>query len=112
MDSIRHARSRMATETMQPHEPRELKPGPEMVSDAELLAAVGAIATTIFHPVSTARMGTDTGAVVGADLRVRCVQGLRIADSSVMPMIPWGNTHAPITMIAEKASDIILTGAR
>ncbi|WP_218013875.1 GMC family oxidoreductase [Rubellimicrobium rubrum] len=112
VQSIRHARRLMATETMRAHDPRELKPGAWITSDEELMGAVGDIATTIFHPVSTARMGIDPGAVVGPDLRVRGVDGLRIADASIMPTIPSGNTHAPVTMIAEKAADMILSTAR
>lgn len=110
-DSIRHARRLMATETLRPYRPNEILPGPEIASDEELARAAGDIATTIFHPVSTARMGTDDRAVVSPELLVHGMQGLRIADASVMPTIPSGNTHAPVTMIAEKASDLILAEA-
>jgi choline dehydrogenase len=93
--------------------PEEIKPGPAVADEADLLRAVGDIATTIFHPVSTARMGTEPGSsVVAPDLRVHGLAGLRIADGSVMPEITSGNTHAPITMIAEKAADMILQSAR
>lgn len=112
IDSIRHARKLMATQTMAALRPEEIKPGPQIASAADLARAAGDIATTIFHPVCTARMGTDPGAVVGPDLRVHGVQGLRIADGSVMPTIPSGNTHAPITMIAEKAADMMLRGGK
>ena len=110
--SIRHARGLMATRAMQPYAPAELLPGPELASDAELRRAAGDISTTIFHPVSTARMGTDPGAVVAPDLTVHGLDGLSIADASVMPTIPSGNTHAPVTMIAEKAAELILARAR
>jgi choline dehydrogenase len=112
VESIRHARRLMATGTMQAFRPEETLPGAALVSEDELLEAAGRIATTIFHPVSTARMGQDPQAVVGADLRVHGVAGLRIADASVMPTIPSGNTHAPVTMIAEKAADMIREAAR
>ena len=68
----------------------------------------GCGANTIFHPVGTARMGTDAGAVVDAALRVRAVAGLRVANASVMPNLIGGNTSAPCMMIAEKAADLVL----
>jgi len=105
--SIRHARALMATRRMAEFRPVEIKPGPEVQGDAALLQAAGDIATTIFHPVSTARMGPDAGAVVSPDLTVNGLGGLSIADASVMPTIPSGNTHAPVTMIAEKAAEMI-----
>ena len=110
--SIRHARVLMAARAMQPHAPAELLPGPDLTSDAELRRAAGDISTTIFHPVSTARMGCDPGAVVSPELTVHGIAGLSIADASVMPTIPSGNTHAPVTMIAEKAAEMILARMR
>jgi len=110
--SIRHARTLMATRAMQPFAPMERMPGPALTSDADLGRAAGDISTTIFHPVSTARMGSDAGAVVSPELVVNGIAGLSIADASVMPTIPSGNTHAPVTMIAEKAADMILARAR
>jgi len=61
----------------------------------------------IYHPVGTCRMGSGEGAVVDSELRVRGVEGLRVVDASVMPVIPGGNTNAPTTMVADKASDLI-----
>jgi choline dehydrogenase len=101
----------MATEAMRPFAPEERLPGPDSTSDSDLMRAAGDISTTIFHPVSTARMGTDPGAVVGPDLAVHGLGGLSVADASVMPTITSGNTHAPVTMIAEKAADMILARA-
>ena len=111
-DSIRHARKLMATRRMAEFKPSELKPGPQISSDEELARAAGDIATTIFHPVGTARMGQDDKAVVDERLRLRGLEGLRIADASIMPTIVSGNTHAPVTMIAEKAAIMILEDAR
>jgi len=106
--SIRHARKLMAAERMKEFSPIEIKPGPEIASDDELARAAGDIATTIFHPVGTAKMGSDEKSVVDDRLRVHGIGGLRIADASVMPTITSGNTHAPVTMIAEKAAVMIL----
>ena len=107
-DSIRHARKLMATQRMAEFNPQEMKPGTKFASDDELATAAGDIATTIFHPVGTAKMGHDDMAVVDDRLKVHGLQGLRVVDASIMPNIVSGNTHAPITMIAEKAADMIL----
>jgi len=106
-DSIRHARKLMATERMKEFSPDEIKPGPTVSSDADLAKAAGDIATTIFHPVGTAKMGDDDKAVVDDHLKVHGIGGLRVVDASIMPTIVSGNTHAPVTMIAEKAADLI-----
>ncbi len=89
---------------------REVTPGPERKSDDELRAAIRASANTIFHPVGTCKMGVDAAAVVDPSLRVRGVDGLRVADASIMPRIIGGNTNAPCIMIAEKAADLIRAG--
>ena len=88
--------------------------GPAVDSDEDLLKAAGLLATTIFHPVGTARMGRDDDpqAVVDGRLRVRGIAGLRVVDASVMPTITSGNTAAPTMMIAEKGAAMILEDAR
>ncbi len=108
--AIRLTRRIMAAPALARYRPEEFRPGPSAQSDAELAEAAGQIGTTIFHPVGTARMGTDARAVVGPDLRVHGVEGLRVADASIMPVIVSGNTNSPTLMIAEKAAAMILSG--
>ena len=97
----------LESEAFKAYSPREARPGPEIRSDAELVEAAGTYSTTIFHPVGTCKMGADTTAVVDERLRLRGLNGLRVADASVMPTITSGNTNAPTIMIAEKASVMI-----
>ena len=77
-------------------------------SEDDLKKVAGDIGTTIFHPVGTCAMGTNVSSVTDSNLKVRGVEGLRIADASIMPTITSGNTNAPTLMIAEKASEMIL----
>ena len=89
----------------------ELAPGPKVDSDADLLEFARQKGTTVFHPTSTCRMGSDVTAVVDERLRVHGFQGLRVADASIMPTVVSGNTNAACVMIGEKASDMILQDA-
>jgi choline dehydrogenase len=102
--SLRITRNIVAQPALAGFKPEEYRPGPQFQSDEELARLAGDIATTIFHPVGTCRMGRadDAGAVVDSRLRVRGVTGLRVADASVMPTITSGNTNSPTLMIAEK----------
>jgi choline dehydrogenase len=85
----------------------EVRPGPDAKTDDEIRADIRARVNTIFHPVGTCKMGTDDQAVVDPQLRVHGIERLRVVDGSIMPTIIGGNTHAPIVMIAERASDLI-----
>lgn len=105
--SIRLTRQIMATKAVSEFEPEEMLPGPEISSDEDLAREAGNIATTIFHPVGTCKMGSDSMAVVSDRLKVHGLDGLRIVDASVMPTITSGNTNSPVIMIAEKAADMI-----
>ncbi|HTI44849.1 MAG TPA: GMC oxidoreductase, partial [Candidatus Nitrosotalea sp.] len=105
--AIRLTRRILAAEPMQPYQPEEYLPGAALTSDEELMQAAGNIGTTIFHPVGTARMGSDDTAVVDARLKVHGIDGLRVIDASVMPTITSGNTNAPVLMIAEKGAAMI-----
>jgi choline dehydrogenase-like flavoprotein len=86
---------------------RELKPGAQVVEPDALAADLRRRLMLLYHPVGTCRMGAGDDAVVDPDLRVRGLEGLRVVDASVMPVITGGNTHAPTVMIAERASDLI-----
>jgi choline dehydrogenase len=86
----------------------EHTPGPETRTDAALAAYVRDNVQTIYHPVGTCKMGNDQKAVVDSELRVHGVQGLRVADASIMPVIVNANTNAPCIMIGEKAAEMIL----
>ena len=87
---------------------KELRPGPEATDDDALIDDLRRRLMLIYHPAGTCRMSdTDPTAVVDSQLRVRGVESLRVADASIMPLIPGGNTHAPTMMVAERAADLI-----
>jgi choline dehydrogenase len=86
----------------------EIEPGAKATSRQALEEYLRSTAGTVWHPAGTCRMGSDNGSVLDPQLRVRGIQGLRVADASVMPVITSGNTNAPTIMIGEKAADLIL----
>ena len=86
---------------------REIFPGPGVVDDADIEADIRRRLELLYHPVGTCRMGSDDEAVVDPELRVRGVEGLRVVDASMFPVIPGGNTNAPTIMVAERAADLI-----
>ena len=113
-DSLRVTRRIVSQDALTKYRPQEWKPGVEFQSDDELSRLAGDIATTIFHPVGTTKMGGagDESAVVDARLRVIGIAGLRVVDAGVMPTITSGNTNSPTLMIAEKAAHWIAADAR
>lgn len=106
--AVKFARAMTKTQALSPFIVREHVPEGNPQTDEELLDCARNISQTIYHPTSTCRMGSDDLAVVDDRLRVRGIDGLRIADASIMPDIVSGNTNAPTIMIGEKASDMIL----
>jgi choline dehydrogenase len=109
-DSLRLTRRIAVQPALAWYKPKEIKPGTQYESDEDLARLAGDIGTTIFHPVGTCKMGRagDAMAVVDSRLAVRGIQGLHIADASVMPNITSGNTNAPTLMIAERAAGWVL----
>jgi choline dehydrogenase len=104
---VRMAKQLFASEAFARYSGEPIEPGPGVNSAAALSEFVQAQAETLYHPVGTCRMGSDTHAVVDPSLRVRGVEGLRVVDASVMPRINRGHTHAPTVMIAERAVELI-----
>ena len=100
------------TKALSPYVAEELRPGPDVTTDAALLDHARDTAATIYHPAGTCKMGSDDMAVVDARLRVHGIEGLRVVDASIMPTVTSGNTNAPVIMIAEKAADMIRADAR
>ncbi len=106
--AIRIARSVMTARALAPLGVSEIAPGTPRDSDDEILDWVRQAGETTYHPVGTCKMGSDAMAVVDDQLRVRGIEGLRIADASIMPTLTSGNTNAPSIMIGEKAADLVL----
>ncbi|WP_373356269.1 GMC family oxidoreductase [Pseudoroseicyclus sp. CXY001] len=109
---IRLARTFLQTPQMARFVAGEVTPGADIRDDAELLHYARQFGSTIYHFCGTCRMGDPDRAdtVVGPDLRLKGVDGLRVVDASVMPTVPSGNTYAPTLMIAERAADLIISG--
>ncbi len=109
-DAIMLTRRIVSAPALAKFKPVEYKPGAQLTTQQDLMRAAGDIGTTIFHPVGTLKMGTesDPNAVTDRELKVRGINGLRVVDASIMPTITSGNTNAPTMMIAEKAAEMIL----
>ena len=103
---LKLCRQILANPHMQHFIASEFQPGPEVQSDEQLLDYARRRGGTVYHPTSTCRMGSDPLAVVNAELRVRGIDGLRVADASIMPTVVSGNTNAATIMIGEKLADM------
>ena len=114
VDALRLTRRIVAQAPLARYSPVEHRPGADLTTDEELIAAAGDIGTTIFHPVGTAKMGRedDPTAVLDERLRVRGVERLRVVDASAMPRITSGNTNSPTIMIAEKGAAMVIADGR
>ncbi|WP_439814236.1 GMC family oxidoreductase [Zavarzinia sp. CC-PAN008] len=108
---LRIGRQLAEAPALAPWRGQELRPGADARTDDELLAYARETGSTIYHPVGTAKMGTDPMAVVDPSLKVHGLHGLRVVDASVMPNLVSGNTNAATIMIGEKAADMILSSA-
>lgn len=107
IDSLKFGREILKQAPIASYIEAELAPGPTVQNDEQLLAYARMAGGTMYHGCGTCRMGTDQKAVVNPDLSVRGIDGLHVADASVMPTMCSGNTNAPTIMIAEKAADLI-----
>jgi choline dehydrogenase-like flavoprotein len=107
IEGLKIAREIMQQAALKPFVLAERLPGPKAVTDEDLFDYGCANAKTDHHPVGTCKMGMGSDAVVGLDLKVHGLDGLRVCDSSVMPRVPSCNTNAPTIMVGEKGADII-----
>ena len=107
-EGVKLGRDIASRKGLDPFRGRETSPGPECRTDAEIDAFVRRTAATAHHPCATCAMGAGADAVLDPELRVRGVEGLRVADASAMPDLVSGNINACVLMIAEKASDLVL----
>jgi choline dehydrogenase len=107
LTAIRRCREICAHAEMKEHLGEELTPGAQRASDAELTEEIQLRGMTVYHPVGSCKMGIDQMAVVDAALKVRGIEGLRVADASIMPNITGGNTNAPSMMIGERAAALV-----
>ena len=107
VEGVKLLRQLFQSNTFDQFRGQEIAPGAMVQSDAALEAYIRDTCSTVWHPVGTCKMGTDSMAVVDPELRVYGVQGLRVVDASIMPTITTGNTNAPTIIIGEKAADLI-----
>jgi choline dehydrogenase len=108
LEGIKLVREIMASPKLRDLVSGELHPGPTYSSDAAMAAELPNRIHTVYHPVGTCRMGVDDRAVVDPSLKVRGVEGLRVADASIMPSVTGGNTNAPSMMIGERCAELVM----
>jgi len=109
--AVRKGRQLMAASPLKEVTGEEIAPGASVKSDADLLDWIRNNAETTYHPVGTCKMGSDPMAVVDRELRVHGIEGLRVADASIMPTLTSGNTNAPCIMIGEKCAEMVQAAA-
>jgi choline dehydrogenase len=113
LEGVRFLRKLAATPSLAGVIDEEIEPGSSVQSEAALIDDIRRRASTVYHPVSTCRMGPDPDeAVVDPQLRVHGLAGLRVIDASIFPTLTSGNTNAPTLMVAEKGADLVLGDAR
>jgi choline dehydrogenase len=112
LEGVKLSRSLASTSAFALYRGKELHPGAEAKDDQALRTHIAKFTETLYHPAGTCKMGHDAAAVVDSELRVHGVEGLRVVDASIMPLVVGGNTNAPTIMIAEKAADLIKHGSR
>ncbi|WP_439814582.1 GMC family oxidoreductase [Zavarzinia sp. CC-PAN008] len=111
IEGVKSARQILASPIFDNYRGTEMLPGAHVQTDEQIMEFIRQTASTVFHPVGTAKMGTDPMAVVTPELKVVGLEGLRVADASVMPKLIGGNTNAPSIMIGARAADFILKAA-
>jgi choline dehydrogenase len=97
---------------LKPFVVEEVLPGPAVQTDDDIIEEIRIRGVSNLHPVGTCRMGRETDAVVDPGLKVHGIEGLRVADASIMPQVPGGNTNAPSIMIGEKCAAMVLEDAK
>jgi len=107
LEGFRMMRRIVGTAPMDPYRGEEFSPGKDVQSDDEILGWIRKNSQTAYHPIGTCRMGPGPNAVVDGQLRVHGLQNLRVADASIFPTMPSGNTNAPSILVGEKAADLI-----
>jgi choline dehydrogenase len=112
VEGIKLGRRLAQTKAFAPFVEEEVVPGEAAVSDEEILGFIRRTGITIYHPSGTCRMGGDPESVVDPELRVRGIEGLRVADAAIMPTVVSGNTNAPSIMIGEKCADLVKAAAK
>jgi choline dehydrogenase len=107
IDAVKMMRAIVDAKPMDPYRSKEFYPGNSVSTDDEIETFLREECETGYHPIGTCRMGTGPNAVVDDQLKVHGLEGIRVADASIFPTMPSGNTNAPSIMVGEKAADLI-----